>query len=238
MTRFISLFLLLIVSKWSLSSANDDSDLLSRCTHRLPQAIIIGVKKSGTFALLKYLGLNPRIKAAIRNPSNNSSNRNEIHFFDRDTNWAKGLDWYKDQMPLVCDLNKQPSTVVIEKTPGYFRSLDMLEWIKYFNIGEQILIVDGERFIREPWHQLNRVERFLGLNESISRNDFYFDRRKRFFCASPGKSTSEMGKCLGKNKGRQTHIFLSEYVRDGLQKFYLNWNQRFFDLIGNKFDWS
>ena len=123
--------------------------------------------------------------------------------------------------------------------------LDILDWIKYFKIGEQMLVVDGERFIREPWHELNRVERFLGLNESISREDFYFDRRKRFFCVRDEKSiettndmSNRLGKCLGKNKGRHTHIVLSDYVKDGLKKFFKNWNQRFFDLIGNEFDWS
>lgn len=121
MIRVIALFLLLIISKWPFSSANSDN--ISTCTNRLPQAIIIGVKKSGTFALLKYLSINPKIKVAIRNQSTNSSlhgKMNEIHFFDREDNWSKGLDWYKSQMPLVCD---QLSSVVIEKTPGYFRSL-------------------------------------------------------------------------------------------------------------------
>lgn len=116
--------------------------------------------------------------------------------------------------------------------------LDMLEWVKYFKIGQQMLVVDGERFIREPWHELNRVERFLGLNQTISRHDFYFDRRKRFFCVRDKSVGNHLGKCLGKNKGRHSHIFLSEFVRDSLRKFYQYWNQRFFDLIGNQFDWS
>lgn len=50
---------------------------------RFPQAIIIGVKKAGTRALLEFLRLNPAIKAP--GP--------EVHFFDK--NFDKGFDWYR-----------------------------------------------------------------------------------------------------------------------------------------------
>jgi hypothetical protein len=53
------------------------------CTRKLPDAIIIGVKKCGTRALLEYLRLNPNIKAAGPEP----------HFFDR--YYHLGLDWYR-----------------------------------------------------------------------------------------------------------------------------------------------
>ena len=50
---------------------------------RLPQAIIIGVKKCGTRALLEYLRIHPDIKAPGPEP----------HFFDG--NYHLGLDWYR-----------------------------------------------------------------------------------------------------------------------------------------------
>ncbi|PIO59492.1 hypothetical protein TELCIR_19044, partial [Teladorsagia circumcincta] len=48
-----------------------------------PTAIIVGVKKAGTRALLEFLRLNPNIRAP--GP--------EVHFFDK--NYHKGLDWYR-----------------------------------------------------------------------------------------------------------------------------------------------
>lgn len=65
-----------------------DSDLRANCTSdygekKLPQAIIIGVKKGGTRALLEALRVHPDVRAV----------GNEPHFFDR--NYEKGLDWYK-----------------------------------------------------------------------------------------------------------------------------------------------
>lgn len=50
---------------------------------RFPEAIIIGVKKCGTRALLEFLKLNPRVKAP--GP--------EVHFFDK--HYDLGYEWYR-----------------------------------------------------------------------------------------------------------------------------------------------
>ena len=50
---------------------------------RLPQAIIIGVKKGGTRALLEFLRIHPDVRAP--GP--------EVHFFDR--HYDRGLEWYR-----------------------------------------------------------------------------------------------------------------------------------------------
>lgn len=50
---------------------------------KLPQALIIGVKKGGTRALLEFLRVHPDIRAVGAEP----------HFFDR--NYENGLEWYR-----------------------------------------------------------------------------------------------------------------------------------------------
>ncbi|XP_034045933.1 heparan sulfate glucosamine 3-O-sulfotransferase 4 [Thalassophryne amazonica] len=85
-----------------------DSDLRPNCTSdygekKLPQAIIIGVKKGGTRALLEALRVHPDVRAV----------GNEPHFFDR--NYDKGLDWYRDLMPSTLE-----GQITMEKTPSYF----------------------------------------------------------------------------------------------------------------------
>ena len=58
-------------------------------TRRLPDVIIVGVKKCGTRALLEYLRAHPDVRAP--GP--------EVHFFDR--HYDRGLDWYRyDEMTL------------------------------------------------------------------------------------------------------------------------------------------
>ncbi|GIY86041.1 heparan sulfate glucosamine 3-O-sulfotransferase 2 [Caerostris darwini] len=59
------------------------SVMISPPIKRLPQALIIGVKKCGTRALLEFLRVHPDIRAS--GP--------ETHFFDR--HYQRGLEWYR-----------------------------------------------------------------------------------------------------------------------------------------------
>ncbi len=72
---------------------------------RLPQAILIGARKGGTRALIEMLESHPDVVRAQR----------EIHYFDRDENYSKGLQWYLHRMPF-----STPGQITMEKTPAYF----------------------------------------------------------------------------------------------------------------------
>jgi len=50
---------------------------------KLPKAIIVGVKKGGTRAVLEFIRIHPDVRAV----------GTETHFFDR--NYDRGLDWYR-----------------------------------------------------------------------------------------------------------------------------------------------
>lgn len=51
------------------------------------------------------LNLHPRIQKAA----------GEVHFFDRDENYIKGLEWYRKKMP-----HSFRGQITIEKSPSYF----------------------------------------------------------------------------------------------------------------------
>ncbi|XP_030195445.1 heparan sulfate glucosamine 3-O-sulfotransferase 6 [Gadus morhua] len=70
---------------------------------KFPQAIIIGVKKGGTRALLEFLRIHPDVRAVGAEP----------HFFDRF--YDKGLEWYRSLMPRTLE-----GQITMEKTPSYF----------------------------------------------------------------------------------------------------------------------
>lgn len=70
---------------------------------KFPQAIIIGVKKGGTRALLEFLRIHPDVRAVGAEP----------HFFDRC--YDRGLEWYRNLMPRTLD-----GQITMEKTPSYF----------------------------------------------------------------------------------------------------------------------
>ena len=88
---------------------DDDKDSIcgNGSMKRFPQAVIIGVKKGGTRALIDMLKSHPSIVAA----------RGEVHYFDREEYFENGVQWYIDRMP--CTTKQQ---VTIEKSPGYFVS--------------------------------------------------------------------------------------------------------------------
>ncbi|NXI35891.1 HS3SB sulfotransferase, partial [Galbula dea] len=72
-------------------------------SRRFPQAIIVGVKKGGTRALLEFLRVHPGVRAVGAEP----------HFFDRC--YEKGLRWYRSLMPRTLE-----GQITMEKTPSYF----------------------------------------------------------------------------------------------------------------------
>ncbi|XP_061564661.1 heparan sulfate (glucosamine) 3-O-sulfotransferase 3-like [Cololabis saira] len=97
-------------------------------TRRLPQALIIGVKKGGTRALLEFLRLHPDIRALGSEP----------HFFDR--HYARGLDWYRSMMPKALD-----GQIVMEKTPRYFVTVDTPARVHAMSQDVKLIVV-----VRDP----------------------------------------------------------------------------------------
>ncbi|XP_076366222.1 heparan sulfate glucosamine 3-O-sulfotransferase 6-like [Tachypleus tridentatus] len=87
----------------SLSHAPNERGHSNQWKQRLPQALIIGVKKGGTRALLEYLRLHPDVRGPGPEP----------HFFDK--YYHLGLEWYRRQMPRT-----KKDQITIEKTPSYY----------------------------------------------------------------------------------------------------------------------
>ncbi|OCT60776.1 heparan sulfate glucosamine 3-O-sulfotransferase 3A1-like [Xenopus laevis] len=101
---------------------------LGEGSKNLPQAIIVGVKKGGTRALLEFLRIHPDIRAVGAEP----------HFFDR--NYDKGLDWYRDLMPRTLD-----GQITMEKTPSYFVTKEAPARISAMSKEAKLIVV-----VRDP----------------------------------------------------------------------------------------
>ena len=97
---------------------------------RLPKALIIGIRKGGTRALINSLSRHPNVRACYR----------ELHFFDRLENYHLGLDWYKAQMPL--SLRNQ---ITVEKTPAYFVTDDAPRLVHQMSSSVKLVVV-----VRDP----------------------------------------------------------------------------------------
>ncbi|KAE8283990.1 Heparan sulfate glucosamine 3-O-sulfotransferase 3B1 [Larimichthys crocea] len=95
---------------------------------KLPQAIIIGVKKGGTRALLEFLRVHPDIRAVGAEP----------HFFDR--NYENGLEWYRELMPKTLE-----GQITMEKTPSYFVTREAPARISAMSRDTKLIVV-----VRDP----------------------------------------------------------------------------------------
>ncbi|XP_034049041.1 heparan sulfate glucosamine 3-O-sulfotransferase 3B1-like [Thalassophryne amazonica] len=95
---------------------------------KLPQAIIIGVKKGGTRALLEFLRVHPDIRAVGAEP----------HFFDR--NYDNGLEWYRELMPKTLE-----GQITMEKTPSYFVTREAPARISAMSRNTKLIVV-----VRDP----------------------------------------------------------------------------------------
>lgn len=85
-------------------------DLLSRVlsplrSHAPPAFLIVGAQKAGTSALFRMLAAHPRIAAPARK---------ELHFFDDDEAYARGIRAYRRQFPAT-----PPGILTFEATPSY-----------------------------------------------------------------------------------------------------------------------
>ncbi|CAH0406421.1 unnamed protein product [Chilo suppressalis] len=104
-------------------------------------------------------------------------------------------------------------------------------WLEVFP-REQILVVNGDLLIEDPVPQLRRIEKFLGLEHKIGRKNFYFNETKGFYCLR--NDTTD--KCLRETKGRK-HPRVDPAVVTKLRKFFIQHNQRFYDLVGEDLGW-
>ncbi|KAB7497562.1 Heparan sulfate glucosamine 3-O-sulfotransferase 5, partial [Armadillidium nasatum] len=255
---------------------------------RLPQTVIVGVRKCGTRALLEMLALHSYVVKKSE----------EMHFFDDDDIYENGLEWYRKKMPYSFD-----NQVTIEKTPSYFISREaparikemnesvrllvivrepttrvisdyaqildskklrgkpyipfekrvlnevgeinenyiaikisqyfvhMVRWLRVFSL-EQILVVDGEQLVRDPFPELKKVEKFLKLPSRFTPWNFYFNETKGFYCFR----NENRQKCLPPSKGRK-HPEIDPQLVSKLRRYFAPFNDHFYELIGQNFSW-
>lgn len=96
----------------------------------------------------------------------------------------------------------------------------------------QILVVNGDLLIKDPVQELRKIETFLGLEHKITRDNFYFNHTKGFYCLR--NETAD--KCLRETKGRK-HPRVSPVVVTKLRQFFSDHNRKLYELLGEDLGW-
>merc|ERR1712032_681708 len=120
---------------------------------RLPDIIIVGVKKSGTMTLAKFINFHPSMKTT-----------GEIHYFERDDYYQKGIDYYRRQMPRASD-----DQVVLAKTPAIFQQYDPIKVLKRQK--ENLPSTKVIFIVRNPIVRL--VSDIVHYNSTLKHKSFY-----------------------------------------------------------------
>lgn len=101
--------------------------------HLRPSFLIIGVQKAGTSALFNMLAQHPGIAApAVK----------ELHFFDRDAEYARGFRYYLRQFPVA---SGPAGRITFEATPNYLYHAKCVERVHRHLPGIRSIIV-----LRDP----------------------------------------------------------------------------------------
>ena len=80
---------------------------------------------------------------------------------------------------------------------------------------EQILLLDGNRFTKEPVDTLNEIENFLGIQNFFSNSHFDFSGKKGYPCFK----LNDYAECMSNNKGRE-HPPMNTESLNYLRKHY------------------
>ncbi|NXT17355.1 HS3S1 sulfotransferase, partial [Syrrhaptes paradoxus] len=133
-----------------------------------------------------------------------------------------------------------PQTIIIGVRKGGTRALlEMLSLhpdiaaaeSEYFPL-DRIHIVDGDKLIKDPFPEIEKVERFLKLSPQINASNFYFNKTKGFYCLRD----SGRERCLHESKGR-AHPQIDTQLLEKLHEYFHKPNKKFFELVGRTFDW-
>ena len=110
---------------------------------------------------------------------------------------------------------------------GYYDK-NFAYWLPYYNLS-QIQVVDGERLAEEPWAEGQFIFDFLNIPTRISKDDFYFNDTKGFYCIK------ERG-CQGSDKGRK-HPQIPQDIWKKYSEIYKPHILNLSKMCGRNFSW-
>jgi len=119
----------------------------------------------------------------------------------------------------------------------------LTRWLHYFSI-KQFHFVRAESLVANPAEELHKVEKFLGLRHKLTKDLFYFNETRGFYCMCVDQRKREANReqevtatCLAPGKGR-THPSIDPSVLKKLRDFFRPHNERLYNMTGIDFGWK
>ncbi len=107
-------------------------------------------------------------------------------------------------------------------------AMHLPKWLEVFN-RDQLLIVDGESFAKDPLPWLQKAEEFLNIKPHFKRKHFVYNEARGFYC-------HRKRGCMQPTKGRAHPKLPAEQVK-AVKDYYKPFNAIFKQISGVHFDW-
>ena len=183
----------------------------------------------GTVAKTAAVVPNAKLIAIVKEPVERSMS----HYVHRTTKGIESTKYNFDTM--IASIMDYGKPIPI-KTSVLFRQSKYIErlepWIESYGL-DNIHLVDGDNFVKNPASELQAVENFLGLKPYITNDNFVYNPVKKFYCLKQNGDDA----CMTSDKGRP-HPEMLNTTRTRLQEYYKPYNERLFSTIGRKFPWN
>ena len=127
---------------------------------KAPDFIIIGGARCGTSSLYQYLKRHPQVLLP---------HKKELHFFDQDSNFNKGVNWYLAQFPSITDREDLQTG---EATPSYLEYPQIAARMKALFPQVKLIVLlrnPVQRSVSWHYHQLVHGFRKGNLEAAIER---------------------------------------------------------------------
>ena len=110
-------------------------------------------------------------------------------------------------------------------------------WLRLFP-RNQILIIDGQGLVKNPYRELLKVEKFLNLPKRVNETAFLKDKKSKFPCWIGYKGKKECNeKPIRKGRKHPATVGGIKILVDKLRKYFIPRNKEFFRLTKTKFNW-
>ena len=109
------------------------------------------------------------------------------------------------------------------------------KWLDVFRL-DQIYVMDGTEFIKNPLRQLQELETFLEVKPYFNSEIVYLNETRGFYCVKMDNKKDGFV-CGSPGKGRE-HPKLQESTLNLLKEYFEPYNEKFFESIGKRFNWT
>ncbi|CAG5109557.1 Oidioi.mRNA.OKI2018_I69.chr2.g4077.t1.cds [Oikopleura dioica] len=127
--------------------------------------------------------------------------------------------------PFGIHATKDPIELIL--SDGFYAVFHQ-RWMEVFP-KEQMLVLDGSKYLTEPWIPLKAIQQYIGVQEYITKDNFMVNPGGLPCFIEPGKSKEQVD-CLGSGKGRTLDKRFHKEVTLGLHKLF----QPFDDYFAKK----